>query len=104
MMEFKMDAPVKTSYELAGETVGLVNSGNLIQAVKLVRDWTGMSLRDSKQVVDILRDEMRNGYDWEYGRPLELEDLDVLNDFAEGALIGVITATRPRYGFLSHDV
>lgn len=95
-MDFHKDIPVKTSYELAGEVVALANAGSLIQAVKVIRDWTKLDLTGSKKIVDILRNEMQESYGWEYGKPLSVEDLDVLQDFTEGAIIGVYTALRPR--------
>lgn len=93
-MEFYKEAPYKSSYTLASDVVYMMNSGQVIKPFTEVRDWTGLGLKDAKTIIDIIKDEMENFYDYRPEQPLSVDDLDTLFDFAEGVIIGVVTLNR----------
>lgn len=102
-MEFYKEAPYKSSYTLASDVVTMMNNGQLINAVKDARDWTGLGLKDAKTIIDIIKDEMENFYDYRPEQPLSVDDLDTLCDFAEGVIIGVVTLTRDHRKTVQHS-
>ena len=86
---------VISSYELAQTVCEMLNSGSPIAAVKEIRKYTQLGLRDSKRITDIVLDEMREGYDWDViTNKLDADDLSVLHDFAEGVIVSVVTLKR----------
>lgn len=80
----------KSSWELAHETVTLVNGGELIKSVKLVKDWTGLNLRQSKLCVDIIRKEIKDEYlHGNVLRSLDQDEMETIADFGEGVILAM---------------
>lgn len=57
-----LPAPPKTPEEIRTACARIIQlDGNWIQAVKSYREWTGHDLKTSKEYIDALREELRQG-------------------------------------------
>lgn len=97
-MEFTYSPPpteteTLTSYELSQLVCNEVLVNKLLIAIKWLNKFTGLGLYNSKQIVDIIQNEVIECYNG-YSQIMRDHEKDALYDFGEGVIVASVIYHR----------